>query len=319
MSNARNQRAARADCTWVTAPRQILPGKTYFLTRRSSQRQFFLRPTPETRSIFDYCLAEAAARNGIILIAWLAMSNHYHAVANDPEGRMPAFLEHFHKLLAKSMNAHLGRRENFWSTEETCVTHLPTPADIFDKIVYVLANPVAAGIVATVSAWLGSSAWTLLGGGTVVCKRPEGAFFSKTGRMPEEAILEAAAPEAIRGSEPVDAWVKRIHAAISAKERFIADDRRERGAKLPTREELTSGSPFATPTTPATKSELRPTIACKVKAIRMQLLALQRAFRTLYQAARLRFREGERDVAFPAGTYRLRAWGARCDAYPPAA
>ena len=304
----------------MTTPRHILPGRTYFVTRRCAQRQFFLRPTPETRAIFDYCLAEAATRYSIVLIAWLAMSNHYHLVANDPHGRLPAFIEHFHKLLAKSMNAHLGRRENFWSTEETCVTYLASPADIFDKLVYLLANPVTADIVATTEEWAGSSAWPMLGGGKMVCPRPEGAFFSKTGTMPDEATIEAAAPDAIRGSEPVGAWVTRIRTAVAAKERLAVDDRRKTGAALPSRKHIVESSPFTAPPLPPKKrGDIRPTIACKVKADRMQLLALLAEFRARYRAARARFRDGERDVTFPAGTYLLRTWGARCEPYAMAA
>jgi hypothetical protein len=41
-----------------------------------------------------------------------AMSNHYHAVIYDRAGRYPEFIEHFHKLLARSQNALRGRWEN---------------------------------------------------------------------------------------------------------------------------------------------------------------------------------------------------------------
>jgi len=60
----------------MTAPRRILPGKVAMLTRRSTQRQYLLRPDELTNEIFEYCLAEAAKRFDIGLIAWLAMSNH---------------------------------------------------------------------------------------------------------------------------------------------------------------------------------------------------------------------------------------------------
>ena len=81
----------------VTQPRQIIPGETYLITRRCTRREYLLRPDDETNAVFDYCLAEAAARYGIGLIAWTAMSNHYHAVVHDPKGCLPAFLEQFHK------------------------------------------------------------------------------------------------------------------------------------------------------------------------------------------------------------------------------
>jgi hypothetical protein len=50
---------------FMTAPRQVLPGTTYLITRRCSQRQFLLRPSDVTNSIFLYVLALAAKRFGV--------------------------------------------------------------------------------------------------------------------------------------------------------------------------------------------------------------------------------------------------------------
>jgi hypothetical protein len=40
-------------------------------------------------------------------------------VIYDRAGRYPEFIEHFHKLLARSQNALRGRWEAFWSCEQT--------------------------------------------------------------------------------------------------------------------------------------------------------------------------------------------------------
>ena len=45
----------------MTAPRQILPGAVYVITRRCTQRQFLLRPSNLTNQVFAYSLAVAAA------------------------------------------------------------------------------------------------------------------------------------------------------------------------------------------------------------------------------------------------------------------
>jgi REP element-mobilizing transposase RayT len=108
----------------MTAPREILPGRTYLITRRCTQRQFLLRPDDKMNAIIAYCLAEAATRYDINLIAWTAMSNHYHTVVHDPHARLPAFLEHFHKMLAKCLNVRWSRWENVWSSEPTSRTCL---------------------------------------------------------------------------------------------------------------------------------------------------------------------------------------------------
>ena len=40
-------------------PRQILPGSTYLITRRCTQRQFLLKPSPLTNQVIAYCYAIA--------------------------------------------------------------------------------------------------------------------------------------------------------------------------------------------------------------------------------------------------------------------
>ena len=49
----------------MTAPRQVLPGTTYLVTRRCAQRQFLLRPSAVTNGVFLYVLAAAARRFGV--------------------------------------------------------------------------------------------------------------------------------------------------------------------------------------------------------------------------------------------------------------
>ncbi|MCC6355521.1 MAG: hypothetical protein IT577_16655, partial [Verrucomicrobiae bacterium] len=53
---ARNWRRARVDGSGMTAPRQILPGQLYLVTRRCTQRQLLLRPDETTTQIFLYTL-----------------------------------------------------------------------------------------------------------------------------------------------------------------------------------------------------------------------------------------------------------------------
>jgi hypothetical protein len=71
------------------------------------------------------------------------MSNHYHAVIYDRAGRYPEFIEHVHKLVARSQNALRGRWENLWSSEQTCVVKLVGREAVVDKLVYTATNPVA--------------------------------------------------------------------------------------------------------------------------------------------------------------------------------
>jgi hypothetical protein len=92
----------------MTVARQVIPGRTYLISRRCTQRQMLLRPEPLVEQIYLYCLGEAVDRFGVSLHGFKAMSNHQHAVIRDNRGNFPDFLAHFHKLVAKAMNSLRG-------------------------------------------------------------------------------------------------------------------------------------------------------------------------------------------------------------------
>ena len=72
----------------MTQPRQILPGTTYFVTRRCAEQRFFLKPSPLTIQIFSFCVGMAAKLHNIEIHAACTMSNHWHAVLTDTDGNL---------------------------------------------------------------------------------------------------------------------------------------------------------------------------------------------------------------------------------------
>lgn len=300
----------------MTLPRQILPGRTYLITRRCTQRQFLLRPDGATNAIFAYCLAEAAERHEIGLVAWLAMSNHYHAIVHDPRGRLPAFLEHLHKMLAKALNVRWSRWENLWATEETCATYLPTPQDIFDKVVYVLANPVADHLVDRLVDWPGCSSLQHMGGARNAHERPRAYFRSTGGTMPARVELRAVQPPDMAARESVPAWAARVRDAVAEKERAAREQRLRDGRSVLGRKAVLRASAFTSPSTSEPRRNLRPALACKDRERRIAELLRLKEFRRTHESARRRYVARERRVEFPPGTYRMRALGARCAPLP---
>jgi REP element-mobilizing transposase RayT len=300
---------------FVTAPRRIVPGDIHHVTRRCTRREFLLVPDEVTKAILDYCLAEAAKRFGIGLIAWSMMSNHYHAVVHDPKGTLPSFLEHFHKMVAKAFNARYGRWENFWSTEETCVTRLVTDQDVFDAVVYVLANPLAADLVDRYGDWPGSSSFGYLGGKKTTHRRPK-FYFAEDGVMPEEVTLAATLPGRITKRESRADWTARLRKALAEREKKIREERVAQKRKLVGRKKVLRLEHTDAPKTSAPRRGLRPALACKEPDRRNAELAALVDFRARYKAARERWSAGDRRAEFPAGTYRLRSLGVRCAPHP---
>ena len=59
----------------MTAPRQVLQGKTSLVTRRTARQEFLLKPAEATNALFGYLLAVASARYGVDVHAFVVMSN----------------------------------------------------------------------------------------------------------------------------------------------------------------------------------------------------------------------------------------------------
>jgi hypothetical protein len=164
------------------------------VTRRCTQRQLLLRPDLETTNAFIYCLALAAKGANMGVVAFLAHSNHHHTIVVDTDGRMPEFLERFHKLVAKHQNALRGRWENFWASEATSVVELDEADDILAKMTYVLTNPVKDKIVSRADQWPGATSRRAnLEGGGLDARRPH-RFFRKDGELPERVTLSCVRP-----------------------------------------------------------------------------------------------------------------------------
>ena len=126
----------------IMLPRPILPGTTYMVSRRVTQRQFLLRPSRSTNQIFRYCLAHAASISGVQLHAVCVMSNHYHIICTDVRGLLPKFVGELNKLVTKCINASYGRWENVWAAStQTSYVRLADADAMLRESAYALANP----------------------------------------------------------------------------------------------------------------------------------------------------------------------------------
>lgn len=298
----------------MTAPRQVIPGRILFASRRVQQRQFLLLPKEEITALFNYCLAVAAQKFGIVTYGWLAMSNHYHLIIGDTYGKVPEFLAWFNRIIARLLNRKWGRRENFWSAEQPSVVWCVTPQDAFDKLIYTLANPVADDLVALAHEWPGASSFLQnTGGAPELIPRPT-AFFSKRSKLPKVIELRAAR---LPGFERLsDAkYQKKIADAVRHQQKRASERRISRGGSVIGRTRLLAQTHLDFPKKPLARGGLRPHLACRETKRRVRMLARLDEFRAAHRDARERFCLGERGVVFPAGTYRMRSYGVICASY----
>ena len=283
-------------------PRPVLPRQFYLITRRCTQRQFLLRPDAVTNNAFLYCLIDAAVRSEIDVLLPCAMSNHYHAVIYDRAGRYPEFIEHFHKLLARSQNALRGRWENFWSSEQTCVVRLADRGAVVDKLAYAAANPVLDHLVERVHHWPGVNGLpALLSGRPLRATRPL-HFFRRDGVMPDVLELELAIPPELGPRADVRAELRDRVQAIEAEQ---AAERQRTGGRVLGRRAVLEQTWHGHPVSVEPRRDLRPTVASPNKWARVEALMRNRIFLVDYVSARERWLDGM--VAhFPVGTYWLR-------------
>jgi putative transposase len=280
--------------------RQIVPGATYLVTRRCTQRQFLLTPSRRSVRAFHYCLAYAAKRTGVHVHAVVVMSNHYHLVVTDPRGVLPVFVECLNKLVAKCMNASLGRWENFWASEPASYVRLLDAEAILDKVAYTMCNPVIAALVKRGDDWPGLR---LGRPGAYPARRPDD-FFREAGSMPKSLVLELTPPP-LDGSSRREVQ-RQVQEAVAAREatereRILREGRTFLGARVVMRQD-----PFASPSTYVKRRNLSPRIATRNKWLRMEALARCADFAREYREALTEWCAKNRDVIFPLGTYLMR-------------
>jgi REP element-mobilizing transposase RayT len=296
--------------TYVTAPRQVLENVTYLVTRRCAQRQFLLRPSPLTSAIFLYVLALAAQRYGIQVHAFCVLSNHFHLVLTDPHARLPAFHQLLDALVARAVNSTLGRWESFWAPSSYSAVALTSKEDVVAKTAYVLANPVAAGLVGRAAEWPGLwSAPEQLGVASLTARRPA-KFFRANGYLPESAELALAVPPGFSSAEEFRA---RVSAALQELEAAARHERRQSGRGFLGPRRVLAQKPWSRALAWEPRRALNPRIAARDKWKRIEALGRLVEFLDAYRRAREALRRGVRDALFPPGTYLLRvAYGVRC-------
>jgi hypothetical protein len=200
------------------------------------------------------------------------------------------------------VNCSLGRWESFWDPDSYSAVRLETPEAILEKIVYTLANPVAAGLVAHGREWPGLWSNLDLTGTAIEAKRPE-IFFRKKGSMPASATLRLSPPPAFSKD---GGYVERVRSRLAEAEATAAAALRKARRFFLGVKAVLKQKPFSRPAPGEPRRELSPRVACPAKFKRIEALQRLKEFDRAYQAALASWRAGTRDVVFPRGTWQMR-------------
>jgi REP element-mobilizing transposase RayT len=278
--------------------------------KRCYRQEFRLRPETMINEIIEYVLAYCADKYDIELHEFVVMSNHDHLVHTDTQGNRPEFYGLFHSLVARAVNAVHGEWESVWSAQRYSAPTMEEPQDTLRKCIYTLLNPVDAELVRYAWDWQGVTSYRLEYGKPKVIRRPD-AFFSD--KMPEQVELVIRRPKGLRPELDNRQLRREIRAAVKREQRAVAERVRGKGRRFLGMDRVRKQPRHGSPRDRGRRRGIRPTVAAKSKWTRIEALQRNQRFLAEHRDARSRFEKGERDVAFPAGTYLMRArYGVSC-------
>jgi putative transposase len=294
----------------MSQPRQIVPGTTYLLTRRVLRRHFLFRPDAAVTQLLLYTLAVSARRYGLEVHALCAMSTHLHLVVTDVNGVLPRFLQFFHRIVALGTKVLRTWEGPVWDHEATSVVRLLSREAMVEKIAYVLANPVAAGLVRHAREWPGAKVDVAeLGRGVLRAKRPEGYLDPENPAWPEEATLPITLPPAI-GNDGAESFCRDVAAELQRQEALAREEVERQGIRFLGADRARTVSPDDRATSFEAIGDRNPTFAVgrEQGTAWRDAATTVRAFRASYRAALERWCAGVRSALFPPGTWWMRVF-----------
>jgi hypothetical protein len=252
-----------------------------------------------------FAFVMSARRHDIQVHAFCAMSTHVHYVVTDLHGRLPRFLEMFHRLVALGVKIMRKWDGAVWSRSQTSIVELGTRQAIIEKIAYSLANPVSAGLVHHAFQWPGAKTLVQdIGRRKIHVQRPDVYFSPKNPKWSLTAELDVSLPLSVSEEESQSfrddiamelAKLENAAHRANAKRGVLGA---KRAARVPPEHRITSHEAAAqhNPTSAVGRNNV-PQADAAAKELR--------DFRVSYSNALKAWRSGYRSVEFPAGTYAM--------------
>jgi len=147
------------------------------------------------------------------------------ASLTDVRGEVPDFFQGLHGTIARALNCFRDRRDAFWEAKQYGRVELLDEETVLEKMVYVAANPVAAGLVDRGEKWPGIRLLPDASGRRVIrVEKPE-FFFQQDEGLPEEVQVVIERP--VHHDYPDNAeFAARLDEKIEAREKELRGGRR---------------------------------------------------------------------------------------------
>ena len=238
------------------------------------------------------------------------------ASLTDVRGEVPDFFQGLHGTIARALNCFRDRRDAFWEAKQYGRVELLDEETVLEKMVYVAANPVAAGLVDRGEKWPGIRLLPDASGRRVIrVEKPE-FFFQQDEGLPEEVQVVIERP--VHHDYPDNAeFAARLDEKIEAREKELRGAAVDAGRSFCGVVRVKAQDPFATPRTREPIGAPVPRFATRNKELLKQAEDEHGAWLAAYEDALARWCEDDREAVFPPGTWWMRVFHhANCESDP---
>lgn len=287
-----------------TPPRRVIPGRVYEISRRTVSSEFRLVADPKITEFFDYALAEYTKQYGVKLIVRNVMFNHYHLKLLDTLGLLPLFVQTFDSVMARGLNCYQGTQGTVWcGNGYTPLEPVDDEAQLA-RLDYIIENPLAANLVRRLADYphLCVRPDDILR--ERVIKRPD-FFFSERTKLPEQTTLRFHKLPALAHLSDHD-YCREIARRIKVAEDKHIRRRKAAGESVCGPRRLRQIQWHWKPRKDRMWFKRRPQLATKNRLARLLAIDALKRFRERYRDALKAWHEGNKEVLFPYGTWKMR-------------
>ena len=312
----------------VTAPRQIEPSMTFFVTVRAVSRSHRFVPKPMVVESLDFALKAIAAKYAgrIALHEYEFLSNHYHLLGTDREGCLPDFMRDLNAVVSKQLNALRGTRgTNIEKDYNLVIVNMTTGDRAIEHAVYILANAVQAHLVERTVEWRAPNSFALEYGQRVVAERPEAGLWLGKIAHAERSASRQSKRAAYAGKSTVPKHVEfelvrppvrpdlsdrelreLIRARVEEVENRLIEERKHNGRRVAGWSAVVAKCYTDIPATSEEFFGVKPTHSGDDAQTLAAAHHRRRRFRADYRAALRDYLDGVKKVVFPFGTWLMR-------------
>jgi hypothetical protein len=268
-----------------------------------------MKPEPELTSIIVGVLGRAQALYGVLIHAFVFLSNHFHMLLSARDAKLLSqFMCYVDGNIGKETGRHSGWRDRIWARRYHSMVISNEPDAQVARLKYLLSNGCKEGLVAGPQDWKGASSTQALLSGEMTL---EGIWIDRT----KEYHAKKAGRDEIHSNvetvqlSPLPCWedlppedVQRlVKELVDEVEKETVEMHEKKGTKPLGMQKVLRQHPYKRPS--RTKRSPAPYFYAATKKALLVMKEAYRLFLENYRSAAERLQAGELDVNFPEGCF----------------